>query len=169
MQLTIDSVRWKARFPNLGVDAQKAYDAIEKIRSSKGGACSADDVVAAARSARNPLHNLFEWDDSQAAHEYRLQQARTVLRALEVTYKEREHEPTRAFEVVVKERKSDKPSEAKTLWSSHEQAVSDPRSREALIAEAVQQLMAWRRRFKMLNEFDRLLGAIDAAIDEFAK
>lgn len=168
MELTIDSVRWKARFPNAGVDADKAYEAIETIRTKNGGTCSAEDVVSAAKARNNPLHKLFEWDDTAAAREYRLQQARAVLRAIEVVYKERPEEPTRAFEVVVRERKSDKPSEARTLWSSHEQAVSDPKSREALIAEAIQSLMSWRRRFKMLDEFDRLLSAIDETLDEFA-
>ncbi len=38
------------------------------------------DVVAAAAHTKSPLHGEFEWDDSTAGHEYRLMQARKLIR-----------------------------------------------------------------------------------------
>ena len=44
------------------------------------GNITADRVVEAARDPESPLHGEFEWDDSKAAAQHRLNQARTLIR-----------------------------------------------------------------------------------------
>lgn len=44
----------------------------------------AEDVVQAARSPDSPLHRFFEWDDSKAAHQYRVSQARKLIQQVQV-------------------------------------------------------------------------------------
>lgn len=44
------------------------------------GVLRAEDVVTAATPPESPLHSYFEWDDSTAAQEYRLVQARRLIR-----------------------------------------------------------------------------------------
>jgi hypothetical protein len=39
-----------------------------------------EDVVKYARSPKTALHTRFDWDDAQAAHGYRLWQARQIIR-----------------------------------------------------------------------------------------
>lgn len=166
MEMKIDSVLWASGFPNAGIDPGEAYKAVEKIREKHGGKCTDADIVQAARSQRNVLHGLFTWDDSEAAEQYRRHQARTLLRSLRVVYVESEgKESNRAYEVVEKKRQTAKQPE-RTLYSTHEDAVKDPVARGALLADAIRQLMAWRRRFAHLNELDRILLAIDAEIEE---
>lgn len=41
-------------------------------------------VVEAATDPKSPLHREFTWDDSEAARKYRLAQARTLIRSVEV-------------------------------------------------------------------------------------
>lgn len=55
---------------------------IEELRriENERGKLLPKDVVEAARSATSPLHPHFEWDDSEAAEKYRLDQARTLIR-----------------------------------------------------------------------------------------
>lgn len=43
-----------------------------------------DDVLGAARKPTNPLHDLFEWDDAVAAEEHRRDQARGIIREVQV-------------------------------------------------------------------------------------
>jgi len=50
----------------------------------EGGRIAPADVVAAARAPESPLHGFFEWDDSEAAHRYRLDQARSLIRRVVV-------------------------------------------------------------------------------------
>lgn len=42
------------------------------------------DVVEAARDPNSPLHQHFEWNDSEAAEKYRLDQARTLIRSVKI-------------------------------------------------------------------------------------
>jgi hypothetical protein len=41
-------------------------------------------VVEAARDPNSPLHSAFTWDDAEAAEQYRLAQARVLLRRVRV-------------------------------------------------------------------------------------
>lgn len=43
------------------------------------GGIQAPDLVEIARDPESSLHNLFDWDDSRAAHKYRVDTARTVI------------------------------------------------------------------------------------------
>lgn len=45
----------------------------------KEGTIAPEEVVAAAAPPTSPIHDLFEWDDSKAAHAHRLSQARKVI------------------------------------------------------------------------------------------
>lgn len=50
------------------------------IRSlEQDGSITPEEVVTAAASLTSPIHPLFEWDDSKAAHAHRLSQARRVI------------------------------------------------------------------------------------------
>ena len=39
-------------------------------------------VEKAARSKSSPVHDLFEWDDKKAGYQFRIQQARTIIRSV---------------------------------------------------------------------------------------
>ena len=69
------------------VDATKAYAELERIRKKEGCLVPAV-VVDAASKPRNPLHKEFEWDDGEAAIQYRLEQARKMLRSIEIVREE---------------------------------------------------------------------------------
>jgi hypothetical protein len=45
---------------------------------------SAEAIVNAARSKKSPAHSIFEWDDTEAARQFRLVQARVMVQSLDV-------------------------------------------------------------------------------------
>jgi len=55
------------------------FDALIK-KLKKDGGLTASGVLAEAKRKGSPLHGLFDWDDTTAAHEYRLIQARQVIK-----------------------------------------------------------------------------------------
>lgn len=57
---------------------------LAKITEDCGGNLTPAAVVEDARSKKSPLHDQFEWDDGEAAHKYRLEQARTLIRSVRV-------------------------------------------------------------------------------------
>lgn len=58
--------------------------AIRALEDSKGRV-TAEKVIAAAKSAKHPLHNEFPWDDKKAAHEHRLNIARKIIASVRVS------------------------------------------------------------------------------------
>lgn len=66
-------------------EEQKAIEeALTEIAESNDGRLTADAVVAAAAKKDSVLHALFEWDSKKAAHQYRLDQARSLIRSVRV-------------------------------------------------------------------------------------
>jgi len=70
-------------------------DALKAI-FDQHGAVTPSLVVEAAKAKDSPLHECFIWDDAQAAQEYRLIQARRVIRRYRIVY---EGEPVRMVHV----------------------------------------------------------------------
>lgn len=52
----------------------------------RDGHLTPEEVVEAARPIESPIHDLFSWNDAEAAHKYRIAQARTVIRRVKVEY-----------------------------------------------------------------------------------
>lgn len=57
---------------------------LERIRLRNNGVLTPEAVVADAASKSSPLHSEFEWNDKRAAHQYRLDQARELIRKVTV-------------------------------------------------------------------------------------
>lgn len=76
-------------------DPQRIGRALAKIAADGAGRLTPSAVVEAARDVRSPLHRHFEWDDSKAAHAYRKDQAREIIRVIRA--EENGSTPTRAF------------------------------------------------------------------------
>ncbi len=73
---------------------------LERIRKKTG--LTADSVLAEASNRKHSLHGYFKWDDRVAAHEYRLNQARYLIRAI-VRIEEPDSLPVRAFVTISNE------------------------------------------------------------------
>ena len=140
----------------LSGDAQKAGEELERIRTRHNGRLEPEWVVHEAKAKRNPLHDLFEWDDNVAAQNYRVDQARGVIRSIDVVVEEVEApKPVRAFVSVW--RGSDR------SYTSVSHAMSDPKLRQQVLAEALASLEAWRKRYAELEELADVFAVIDKA------
>jgi len=63
------------------------------------GPRKAEDYVRLATPVRSPIHDTLTWDDTTAAHEFRLHEARRIIGALKV--ENGDGRTTRAFHNVV--------------------------------------------------------------------
>ena len=134
------------------VDVEVAYREVERIRAKNGGNATAEAVVEAAKSKRNPLHEEFEWDDEAAANEFRLTQARSLLRSIHVIRDEvASDRPQRIYEVVTI--RGDDEKKVRKVYQSVEEIMADPDSRAELLARALSELVAWQRRYRNLQEW----------------
>jgi len=84
-------------------DAQKVGEELEKIKEKEN--LTPVSVVERAKNKKSILHKLFEWDDSEAAEQFRLQQARQIVNHVVeiVVIRGNEVEEKAYFNVVAKE------------------------------------------------------------------
>jgi len=66
------------------VDAQAVGERIESLRAELGDGLTPLNVVDDARPESAPTHELFNWDDSDAAELFRQHQARHILKAIRI-------------------------------------------------------------------------------------
>jgi hypothetical protein len=69
------------------ITPEQKRQALEAIAAKHDGILRPEDVVMEAASPDHPLHDQFEWSDQNAAHSYRVDQARTLIRSVKVETK----------------------------------------------------------------------------------
>lgn len=108
-------------------------------------------VLETARDPGHVLHGQFEWDDTQAAERYRLDQARALIRSFKVVYREDDQEQrrVRAYVSTV--------SEDGPVYRATEEVLSDDFSRQLLLRGLERELAALRRKYGHLEEFATLV------------
>lgn len=138
-----------SRFP---IGAQIAAERLERIRT-KAGAITARAVVDDAQSHNSPLHPCFEWDDAKAADQHRLSQARKLIGSIilvEVGDTPIRRE-TRAFVHV----------ESAGSYQPITVAMSNPDTRDEVLAAAKREIAAWRERYSAYSEFAKIHAVLD--------
>ncbi len=120
-------------------------------------------VVDDARNKLSPLHDLFEWDDSVAAHQHRLAHARLLIRSIEVVIKrDGKKFQTRAFHNVIIKRND----HTERAYAAVERVMSEPELRQQVIEKALKELESWQRRYSEYKELGIVFTVIKAVRDE---
>lgn len=59
---------------------------LQAMADASGGRLTPEQVVEAAKHPDHELHAYFDWDDKEAARQWRLDQARTLIRSVRVKF-----------------------------------------------------------------------------------
>ena len=70
---------------------------LEQMARRNNGVLMIDDVLQAAQDENNILHRHFEWDDSEAAKQFRREQARSLIQKCKITVLDSTPTHVRAF------------------------------------------------------------------------
>ena len=135
--------------------AKLVGEELETIRLAHGGRLLPRSVVDESAPEDAPLHPLFEWNDAKAADEYRLDQARHVIRAVTVKYRENEDDGPRTIRAFVNICDDDQ------HYTSTLHAMSDDELRAKVIRKAWEDLSSWRKRYHEIQEFAQLFATMD--------
>lgn len=128
---------------------------LELLRQQYKGELTPEDVLKDASNPNSPLHSFFEWSDSAAAHQHRLQQARGLIRSVVAIYVRDDKPAVRARAYV-------HISEGQTShYRETSHAMSQTATREAVLKRALEELIGWQRRYKDLLEFAEFCDSID--------
>lgn len=116
----------------------------------KNGQIKPEDVVEVARDENSPIHNNFEWDDTKAAQEHRLWQARQLI-----TYKFKVEGNKEQQFYNVKVVVNDVPVQG---YFTKEKILSNKDMYLHLLREAVSEIKYWEKKYKEIKELE---GVID--------
>lgn len=131
-------------------DAAAVAAELERIRTERG-ALRSDAVVDEATPQDAPLHPFFEWDDAVAAREQRLEQARRLVRSIEIV---RDDRPPVSMYVHYSA-----PEAGDGGYEPLSVVVSQPDRYLSALAEARKDLAAAQRRVTELLAVARTTGA----------
>jgi len=129
-----------------------------------------EDVVAEAEKPTSVLHKYFEWDDGEAGHRYRLQQAQLLMRRVKITI-EREDPETLVVRTVRVRAVQSVPKLREPGGRSYvmaDRVIERPDFKKSLLNDVVAQLIALRKRFNEIKELDAVWEAIDDLPDDFS-
>ena len=140
------------------MDAQKTGERIHSISEKNGGRITPDVVVKEAKKKSSPLHAGFDWDDTVAAHEFRLETARRVLRSIVVQINPDEgSKPIKAF---VHLTEGDIRNYVSTVV-----AMSNEELRTQVLRNAWRELESFKQKYQEYEE----LAAVFAAMERSQK
>ena len=127
-------------------------------------------IVASARAEDSVLHDEFEWDDSEAARQYRETQAGYLLRSLVVVYKRPDGTKTQPVRAYVKLTPSDDEpvldDAVADVLEPHvyipvRTVVDEAELRRRWKMQAMNALISWRRQYRDITEFTAIFEQID--------
>lgn len=140
-----------------GAERKEIRDALAKIADENGGLLTPDAVVAEAASKSSVLHDLFEWDGKKAAHAWRLDQARTLIRSVRVVITN--HKTT--VSTVAYIRDPDVEGDEQGYCATASLVGDTERARAALVNEFSRAAAALRRARELAVAFD-MAGEVEA-------
>lgn len=130
-----------------------------------------EELVALAQNPDNPCHDAFQWDDNAAAQEFRLIQARTLLRSIVVVYGENGEgiEDIAFHRVPVAGRRKD---EVQHAYVPVEQVAKKPEDIAYVIEEYERRIKAIARDLAQHKafaaEFGGVVKRLEEAVEEMA-
>lgn len=130
-----------------------ARQALHQLHTTHGH-LTADLVLEEAGHETSPLHSHFEWDDTEAAHRYRLNQARGLIRSFRVTYRDDQtaKSTVRAYVSVQ--------SDNGPVYRATEDVLTDEFAHRLLVQQLQRDLKALERKYGHLQEYRNLLLAV---------
>jgi hypothetical protein len=149
--------QWKDKFQHpikhKGINrVQTELDAIKKAN----GKITPELLLEAAKSSASLFHDYFQWNDKIAANQHRLEEARYLLRHIEIrVVTNGEVKVSRAYEVISHDHKSNEYKKVTDLT---------PENMNFIIRSMISDLGGIKKKLEFYN-FDSAVGYITATMD----
>ena len=117
---------------------------LEVIREASGGTLNPEAVIEYARDESTALHAAFTWDDTEAAHQHRLWQARQIIRVCVTLRGELDNQPFRTYVSLTEDR-------GESGYRLLDDVLTDTDMRERLLVQALRELANWQRKYDHLT------------------
>ena len=132
---------------------------LKRLATKCRGLLTPECVVHAAALPQSPLHNAFTWDDSEAAEQYRLWQARQLIRTT-VQYVNIQGQPRamRVFVSLTPDRECDAGGYRQTL-----RVLTHSEQRRQMLQDALAEMECFQAKYTLLTELAEVFAAMRKA------
>lgn len=138
-------------------DPQVIGERLWQITEDHDGRLLPDDVVDDAKDRHSPLHPHFQWDDRAAAHAYRIDQAREMIRIIvRADDDDEDEQPRRAFINL-----SDADGRS---YRTVDEVLGSADLQRAVMAQALKDLQSWEARYNELSDICHLVKAASSRL-----
>ena len=143
---------WRDGARNRRLKIATVAPVLERIEA-RHGALTPGAVVREASKKSSPLHTWFEWDDTEAARLFRLEQARDLIRSVTVTITGGDDEEltVRAFVHV---------SEDESEYENIASVMRTPEKKARLMEMARRDMAAFVQKYRDLEAVATVIAAI---------
>lgn len=146
----------------------KAHAVVEKNRKENGGSVDLEALWLSQKDKEAPLHGEFEWNKTAAWKKYNTQRAGYIVRSIEVIRSQESGARIRAYESVVEASDAGEESTSKHVYRRTEDILADPVARDQLLASAIRDALAFKRRYAALSELSKIIQSMDDFLDDAA-
>jgi hypothetical protein len=130
-------------------------DELEAVARIHEGLLRPMDVVDYARNPNTVLHSKFEWDNTKAAEEYRLWQAREIIVQVKVQMVQGLKQQDYQVYVSLREDRQQDGGGYRYLVD----VMKNPSRRAMFLAEALADFEVWKRKYSALTELASIFDA----------
>ena len=140
-------IEWKTK----GIFKANAEAVAMELESIEGER-TPEEIVNKAKDESTELHKCFEWNDSEAAQKWRLQQARLIC--CNLIYVEPRKPEVAPVRVLYK-------AESGSGYQPSKLIVRNQDSYQELLKRALAELHSFKIRYSCIHELDELMALID--------
>ena len=141
-----------------GLKAETVGTELERIEKS-AGELTPELVLKRATPKNSTLHPCFEWDNTKAAEGYRLEQARYLLRSVEVVV---ESDDSSGNTVEIRAFHNVENDTGDSVYVSVAQARENPEYWQQIKDKALSEIRAWKQKYQSIKDFEVVFNAIDS-------
>ena len=146
--------KYRAGFRPALKDPQIVGDKLQELRDQNNG-LTASIIIEDAKKKKSVLHGAFDWNDTSAAHQWRLHSARHLMRSVEIVSTNAEGD-TRSLPAFVFVKTEEGPR-----YESLARVLSNDEMRIQVINRALKEFEQWQDRYKEYEEFLSVFESFD--------
>ena len=117
----------------------------------KYGMITPQQVVDVAKVLNNPLHNYFDWNDTEAAKKWRIWQARYLLTTIKVELLGQETDAYWNAKVMIDD-------VSVQGYFSSERVLNDDQLYLKVLEEGLREIRYWKEKYKQIKELHELIN-----------
>ena len=128
----------------------------EILEVEKNDGLTAETLLDKAERKKSSLHDLFEWDNSKAGEQWRLQQARVIINEIKIIVEDKELYAFENVRINVSEEEGLERREYKPII----EILSKEEYRKQVLRTALENINYWKEKYSEYTELQLIFDSI---------